>query len=157
MNANSSFTYTPFANFNGSDSFSYTVSDGNSSTSSTTVDLTVNPVDDGGGFISEFEPNNSLASAQNIDSFFSLANDLPISSSTTIPHVSIYGTGNGTFDYYSFTVSTPGSRGIFDIDFGIKGTGFFSRRGINTELFLFDNAGNFLVGNDDADISNGFS
>ena len=157
MNANSSFTYTPFANFNGSDSFSYTVSDGNSSTSSTTVDLTVNPVDDGGGFISEFEPNNSLASAQNIDSFFSLANDLPISSSTTIPHVSIYGTGNGTFDYYSFTVSTPGSRGIFDIDFGITGTGFFSRRGIDTELFLFDNAGNFLVGNDDADISNGFS
>ncbi len=96
-----------------------------------------------------------MASAQNIDSFFSLANEPLISSSTTIPHVSIYGTGNGTFDYYSFTVSTQGSRGIFDIDFGITGTGFFSRRGIDTELFLFDNAGNFLVGNNQSDISNG--
>ena len=46
MNTNGSFTYTPVANFNGSDSFIYTLSDGNGGNYSTTVKLTVNPVVD---------------------------------------------------------------------------------------------------------------
>ncbi|MEM1255078.1 MAG: tandem-95 repeat protein [Cyanobacteria bacterium P01_H01_bin.21] len=38
--------YTPNADFNGTDSFSYTVSDGNDGTDTATVNITVNPVDD---------------------------------------------------------------------------------------------------------------
>jgi ELWxxDGT repeat protein len=44
--ANGSYTYTPGANFNGSDSFSYTVSDGNGGSNTYAVDVTVNPVND---------------------------------------------------------------------------------------------------------------
>ena len=44
--AGGSVTYTPTANFNGSDSFTYTVSDGNGGTASATVSVTVNPVND---------------------------------------------------------------------------------------------------------------
>jgi VCBS repeat-containing protein len=46
MNADGSFSYTPNANFNGTDSFTYTASDGSLS-SAATVSLTVNAVNDG--------------------------------------------------------------------------------------------------------------
>jgi VCBS repeat-containing protein len=45
LNADGSFNYTPNANFNGSDSFTYTASDG-TLTSETTVAITVNPIAD---------------------------------------------------------------------------------------------------------------
>jgi len=44
--ANGDFTYTPAANFNGADSFSYTLDDGNGGTAVGNVSLTVNPVND---------------------------------------------------------------------------------------------------------------
>jgi len=46
VNANGSFTYTPNVNFNGSDSFNYTVSDGKGGTATGTVSFTVNSVND---------------------------------------------------------------------------------------------------------------
>jgi VCBS repeat-containing protein len=46
MNPNGAFTYTPDANYNGSDSFTYTVSDGNGGSDLATVNLTVFPVAD---------------------------------------------------------------------------------------------------------------
>src|SRR5207249_1544281 len=45
LNANGSFTYTPAANFNGTDSFTYTASDGALSSNVATVNLTILPVD----------------------------------------------------------------------------------------------------------------
>jgi VCBS repeat-containing protein len=45
LNADGSFEYTPTSNFNGSDSFTYSVSDGTSS-SEATVTIAVNPVND---------------------------------------------------------------------------------------------------------------
>ncbi len=45
-NGDGTFTYTPPADFNGSDSFTYTVSDGNGGTAQGTVNVTVNPVND---------------------------------------------------------------------------------------------------------------
>jgi hypothetical protein len=39
-------TYTPNANFHGTDSFTYTISDGNGGTDTATVTITVNPVND---------------------------------------------------------------------------------------------------------------
>jgi hypothetical protein len=70
----------------------------------------------------EIESNDSAAAAQNIDgsfdlSFNALIGDVTyVNTSTTIPHAEITGTGDGTYDWYSFTVATAGSLGIFDID-----------------------------------------
>src|SRR5206468_4073755 len=46
LNANGSFTYTPAANFNGSDSFTYKANDGLLDSDVATVALTINPVND---------------------------------------------------------------------------------------------------------------
>ena len=46
LNADGSFNYTPNAEFNGSDTFTYTASDGTSSTGEITVTITVNAVND---------------------------------------------------------------------------------------------------------------
>lgn len=101
--------------------------------------------------IPEVEPNNSIANAVSIDNSFSLDLDPNIgdtltNTSTTIPHVSIQGSGDGTYDYFSFTVTNSGDRGIFDIDF---------TNGNDMEIFLFDAAGNFLFGDDDSSTSDG--
>src|SRR5439155_4920430 len=47
INTDGSVTYTPGANFNGGDSFTYTVSDGNGGTATATVTLGINALDDG--------------------------------------------------------------------------------------------------------------
>ncbi len=46
VNANSTVTYSPAANYSGGDSFTYTVSDGQGGTDTATVNITVNPVND---------------------------------------------------------------------------------------------------------------
>ena len=101
--------------------------------------------------IAETEGNNTLSNAVNLDNAgFSLNFDANIgdaiaNTSATIPHISIQGTGNGTHDFYSFTVTNAGDRGIFDIDFGADPDGGF----FDSELFLFDANGNLLASNDD--------
>jgi hypothetical protein len=96
-------------------------------------------------YISEIEANNSLSNAQDVDLFFTIGADPNILDSDAIPWVSISATGDGTFDYYAFTVSDAGARGIFDIDFGYGNGG-----SMDTEIFLFDAAGSLLAANDDA-------
>ena len=46
LNTDGTFTYTPNANFNGSDAFTYEVNDGNGGTAQSTVMITVTPVND---------------------------------------------------------------------------------------------------------------
>jgi VCBS repeat-containing protein len=46
LNSNGSFSYTPAANYNGSDSFTYHASDGTQGSNSATVTLTINAVND---------------------------------------------------------------------------------------------------------------
>jgi len=46
LQSNGSFTYTPAADFNGTDRFTYTASDGTASSDPATVTITVNPVND---------------------------------------------------------------------------------------------------------------
>jgi VCBS repeat-containing protein len=46
VNADGSFTYTPDKDYNGADSFTYEASDGKGGTSTATVNITVNPVND---------------------------------------------------------------------------------------------------------------
>ncbi|AGU51777.1 putative outer membrane adhesin-like protein [Variovorax paradoxus B4] len=51
VNADGTYTYTPGANFNGTDSFTVTVSDGHGGTTTSTVNVTVNPVNDAPVFV----------------------------------------------------------------------------------------------------------
>jgi VCBS repeat-containing protein len=46
MNANGTYTYTPTANYNGSDVFTYKLCDADGDCSNATVTITINPVDD---------------------------------------------------------------------------------------------------------------
>jgi hypothetical protein len=68
--------------------------------------------------VNEVEANDSIAQAQNIDNYFSLDADPNIGNSTTVPHATVIGTGNDTYDFYSFTVpqAGTGTLGVFDID-----------------------------------------
>jgi hypothetical protein len=92
-------------------------------------------------FIAETEPNNTGATAQNVDGNFSLDNDPNITSSTTIPHVSIRATGNGTNDFYSFT----SAGGIIILDIDTTNAGNDSEIGIwNAAGVLVDNADDLL-------------
>ncbi|HVI89161.1 MAG TPA: Ig-like domain-containing protein [Dongiaceae bacterium] len=59
INADGSYSYTPAANYNGQDSFTYQVSDGHGGTATATVSLTINPVDD-----APVAPNASFATAE---------------------------------------------------------------------------------------------
>ncbi len=53
VNSDGSYTYTPDANFNGTDSFTYTISDGNGGTDTATVNITVDPVNDAPNAVNE--------------------------------------------------------------------------------------------------------
>lgn len=98
-------------------------------------------LDQSNGQVTEIENNNSLATAQPIEvAPWSLQDNPIIVNSTTVPHVTISGTGDGTYDYFSFTVESPGTQLTLDID----GATF------DTEVFLFQADGTFLAGNDDA-------
>jgi len=101
--------------------------------------------------ISEMEPNNPLGSAQNIDAYFSTDFNADVQNSTSTPWVSILGTGDGTYDYYSFTVEA-GATAWFDIDYGRDSGG-----SMDTEIALWDSSGNYLAENDDGGAWNGGS
>ena len=67
-NNGNSVTYTPDPNFNGTDAFNYTVSDGNSGTDTATVNVTVNAVNDNPSFTTT-PPNPTSLNINEGDSF----------------------------------------------------------------------------------------
>ena len=93
--------------------------------------------------VNEVEPNDSILQAQNIDRYFTLDSDPNITNSTTVPHATVNGTGNNTFDYYSFTVPEAGvfTIGLFDID------GAWPN--FDSYLRLYDSSSNVIAANDD--------
>jgi filamentous hemagglutinin family protein len=97
--------------------------------------------------------DEATAKAQNINNFLSLdgSNNVNpnVEFSTTIPYVSISGMADDTStnDYYTFEVTTAGTRAIFDIDTLVPG-------GTNTGLFLLKD-GKQLVSNSSASRSLG--
>ena len=104
----------------------------------------------GSGLVADAEPNDTLATAQSLDGEWALNYDANVgdatntNTSTSIPHIRVSGTGNGTMDYFSFTVGTVPSKGIFDIDFGTTG-GY-----LDSYLTLYRADGTILASNDDA-------
>lgn len=97
-------------------------------------------------YFAEAEPNDTLAQAQSMDSYFSLNYDADIgdsngvNTSTTMSHASVLATGNGTYDYYSFTLSNAGTV-ILDIDYGMPG--------YDSEIGLWKADGTYITENDD--------
>jgi len=104
--ANGSFEYTPDSNYNGADSFTYEVTDGNGGTDTGTVTLNVTPVND-----APTATNNSYTTEKNTTLSVSaengtLANDTDIEGDTLAPTVTSnvsHGTlsfaANGSFEY----------------------------------------------------------
>ena len=94
----------------------------------------------------ETEPNNNQGSARNIDAFFSLDPDPNVYDPTSIPHATVIGSaGDGTFDWFQFTVDSANSLATFDID----GAWNWDYTGFDSYLSLFDATGNLLASNDD--------
>jgi filamentous hemagglutinin family protein len=103
-------------------------------------------------FVEEQEPNNSIPQSQPIDDLFSInsidKNNSDVEFSTRIPYVSIADlsdfdsdAGQASLDYYSFNVTTAGTRVIVDID---------DTRLVDTVIALFDEQGNLLASNNNA-------
>ena len=107
LNAEGAFTYTPAANFNGTDTFTYKANDGQLDSDPATVVLTINPVNDAPVAAEDnaiFTQDKSLIIAV-------LANDtdidgdtLSIGSFTQPAHGNVTNNGNGTLTY------VPGTR-----------------------------------------------
>ena len=103
------------------------------------------------------EPNDSIATAQNIDAAFSLTADINIENSSGvntslfIPHAEVQGTGDGTLDYFSFTAAA-GANLILDIDCGELSLGGCTSAGpiIDTWLTLYAPSGALFAVNDDS-------
>ena len=107
------------------------------------------------GEINEVEDNNSLATAQDIESSFYTGSMIDIRNSDLSgwEWVSISGTGDGTYDYYSFTAQA-GQEVIFDIDYGVS----FGDGSIDAVLGLWSSSGGSpLWQNDDCYYTNGLN
>jgi PEP-CTERM motif len=119
--------------------------------------------------ITEIEGNDTLAGAQDVDSFFTLDSNAIITDSTIYPHVSILGFAPtvgqlANYDVFKFIVPEAGL-GIFDIDYGFRmnaTTGLPSGSPncpgpgcIDPQLKLFNSSGTLLFVSDDAPLDMG--
>ena len=71
--------------------------------------------------IFDIEANDSTAQAQDLDGNFTLTfsadiGDETTNTSTTAPHVTVFGSGNNSVDYFRFTVDQLNSNIVVDID-----------------------------------------
>ena len=118
LNPDGAFTYTPDANFNGSDSFTYTVADGNGGTSTATVTITVTAVNDApvavddGGYATPFGTPLAIAAAA------LLANDSDVDGDT----LTVTGVGAAT----NGTVALAGGTITFTPEAGYSGPASFT-------------------------------
>src|SRR5262249_4376768 len=105
INTDGSFTYTPDANYNGSDSFDYTIDDGHGAADSATVSITINPVEDA----PDASDDSYTLDEDTILSVTApglLANDydadgdtITVTSHTAASHGSLSVDSDGSFDY----------------------------------------------------------
>lgn len=101
-------------------------------------------------FINESEPNNDFSTAQSLDGTFNYLysddiGDSANNTSETIPHVSINGTGDDSYDYFKFTIGESSTLAIFDIDHGT----------FDSYLRLYNENEELIAANDDSLTSQG--
>lgn len=101
--------------------------------------------------VTEIENNDSRGAAMNLDAYFTTdfsadIGDIGSNTSTTLPHVTVNAFAEqGGYDWFSFTVASAGTRGLFDIDYAM----YNNSNGFDANLHLYDAGGNYLAGNDD--------
>ena len=119
LNADGSFIYTPNADFNGIDSFTYKANDGFADSNTATVSITVNPMNDAPVAANDSYSTNE--SAASVNAFFNgvLTNDTDVDQDL-LNAALVTGPANGTLTLYS--------NGTFDYvpDPGFSGTDSFS-------------------------------
>ena len=102
------FIYTPDADFNGLDTFTYTIDDGNGGSDTATVTVTVNPVNDapvanddsGTGFTTDEDTSFTTASVLTNDTDVDVGDILTVLGIDTTGTIgSVIDNGDGTFDY----------------------------------------------------------
>jgi hypothetical protein len=103
------------------------------------------------GVVVESASNGSLPTAQDLSGYFTTDFNAEIANSTITPHATVVSTGaESEYDYYTFTVATAGSTGLFDIDHA-----WGSNQSFDSFLALMDMSGNILAVNDDDGIDPG--
>ncbi|MEH2265859.1 beta strand repeat-containing protein [Nostoc sp.] len=165
------FIYTPNANYNGIDSFTYTVNDGNGGTINGTFNLTINPVNDAPIAVND-PVSTAKYTAVTIQAKTLLANDRDIdSASLSVTGISAATNGtavlknNGTPDNLTddFIVFTPntGFTGTASFDYTISDRQLTSTARVTVQVGdrLFGSNGNDVLhgtpGNDYLDGGNG--
>ncbi|ABW32877.1 tandem-95 repeat protein [Acaryochloris marina] len=128
ISANGDFTYTPNPDFFGTDSFGYTISDGNGGTSVATVNITVNPVND-----APIAADDTVTTDEDvavvIDAALLLGNDtdidgdtLSIDSVTTPSNGTLVDNNDGTYTYTPDANYTGSDAFTYTISDGNGGT-----------------------------------
>ena len=95
-------------------------------------------------FVADVEANDTLATAQNIDGFFSLEANAEIANSTTMAHATVIGAAHSSYDIYRFTVAAANTLAYFDIDHASH---------FDSVVSVFNAAGVQLAMNDDTPFS----
>ncbi|CAN0588029.1 unnamed protein product, partial [Ectocarpus sp. 12 AP-2014] len=122
LNGDGSFSYTPDANFNGTDSFVYAVSDGNGSEDSATVEITVNAVNDAPVAVDDDGLSTAFGAALLISTADLLANDTDVDGDTLVV-TGVGGATGGTVALVGGTITftpTAGFSGPASFDYDIS-------------------------------------
>ena len=120
FNADGSFSYTPAANFNGTDSFTYTVTDAASGESATqTVAITVNPVNDEQILATNTGASVAEGSTGNVVTTAMLATTDVDNSSDQLVYTVDSAPANGTLYDNGVALTVGGSFTQADIDAGL--------------------------------------
>ena len=102
-NNDGTFNYTPDANYNGSDSFTYSVTDGNGGTSTATIDINVAAVNDGpeaGNDSISTDEDNAVTTGNVFSNDVDIDGDtLAVDSFTQAEHGTVEYNNDGTFNY----------------------------------------------------------
>ena len=151
INGDNTVTYTPSLNFNGADSFSYTVIDGNGGSDTATVNITVNAVNDAPDAVAD----NASVDEDNSVNINVLANDsdvegdpLDVTTTTSPSNGSVVVEANDTITY------TPDAHfnGVDSFDYTvIDGNGGVS---VATVTVTVNSINDIPVANDDSDSTN---
>ena len=115
------------------------------------------------GVVLEVEPNDTIATAQNVDALFGVESNPNIQDSTSIPHATVRSPSNtnnnpANFDVYSFTVTQSNSLGRFDMDGLVDADGnFLAQTNFDGFLELFNALGTRIAFDDDFSTGTGFT
>lgn len=93
--------------------------------------------------------NNTISTAIDLSSSFALTANGNIENATTVPHVTVNGTGNDQYDVFAVTVNNPFAVIVVDVD--------NTSAGFDSDIILADSSGAGLRRSDDSAVGQGAS